>query len=126
MRRLAAFAADVGAQLTRSKGLRQGLQQCVETIRDYLEANEVMACSINPVTQELDLEASTGQMGERQPKETWDFGYQKLTAAMWAQSPPGRSGAFPEARCERREAGIPGVGGRERFGGAGGTETRSV
>jgi CheY-like chemotaxis protein len=79
--RLAAFAADVGAGLTRSRGLQEGLQLCVDTIRNFLDANEVMAWSINPVTQELDLEACTRQTKQRQPNEFWDFGYQKLTVA---------------------------------------------
>jgi signal transduction histidine kinase/CheY-like chemotaxis protein len=77
--RLAAFAAEVGAVLTRSKGLREGLQRCVETIRDYLEASEVMAWSIHTGRQELDLEARAGPMELRQSREFKDFRYQKLT-----------------------------------------------
>ena len=78
---LAAFAAEVGAGLTQSRGLKDGLQNCVDTIGGYLKANEVMAWSINPESQELDLEARYGSTETQQPEANWDFGYQKLTVA---------------------------------------------
>ena len=79
--RLAAFGAEVGTGLTLAKGLKDGLKRCVDTIGNFLQANEVMAWSINPETQELDLEARYGSVEQRQPEANWDFGYQKLTVA---------------------------------------------
>jgi PAS domain S-box-containing protein len=58
--RLAAFAAEIGAGLTRSGTLRAGLGSCAEAFVHHLNAAVVLVWSLNDGTQVLELEASAG------------------------------------------------------------------
>ncbi|HXM22415.1 MAG TPA: response regulator [Terriglobales bacterium] len=58
--RLAAFAAEIGATLTRSGTLSEGLELCVEAFVRHLDAAFVRVWSLNDTTQVLQLEASAG------------------------------------------------------------------
>jgi signal transduction histidine kinase/DNA-binding response OmpR family regulator len=58
--RLAAFAAEIGAALTRSGTLNGGLELCVEAFVNRLDAAFVRVWSLNDTTQVLELEASAG------------------------------------------------------------------
>jgi signal transduction histidine kinase/CheY-like chemotaxis protein/integral membrane sensor domain MASE1/HPt (histidine-containing phosphotransfer) domain-containing protein len=58
--RLAAFAAEIGAGLTRSRTLHGGLELCVEAFVRHLDTGFVRVWSLNDTTQVLELEASAG------------------------------------------------------------------
>jgi signal transduction histidine kinase/CheY-like chemotaxis protein len=57
---LATFAAEIGAALTRSGTLYEGLELCVEAFVCHLDAAFVRVWSLNDTTQVLELEASAG------------------------------------------------------------------
>jgi PAS domain S-box-containing protein len=58
--RLAALSGDIGAALTRAGTLRQGLQECTETLVRHLDAACGRIWTLNETTQVLELEASAG------------------------------------------------------------------
>jgi len=58
--RLAAFAAEIGAGLTRSGTLHEGLEHCVETFLSHLDTPLVCVWTLDATGQFLELEASAG------------------------------------------------------------------
>jgi len=58
--RLETFAAEVGATLTRSRVLGEGLQQCTQSFRRYLDLVSVGVWCLSDSTGTFELEACTG------------------------------------------------------------------